>query len=360
VQLSFLPRYNWRMNKTARALYLILGLPLICGFLFLLAILAPGFARMLSAPHTSTPDVVATFKVLISTLTPSPATPTLINVPAPDQPAGRIAFTCQMFKDQSSEQICIMNADGSNYRRLTTEDDVRHFYPSISSDGQSVVYSALDKQTQHFEIYELNLADGKTKALTSAFGDLNAPEISPDGKRIVFTRFFNDINHPTIWTMARAGGDFRQVSAVSGWDPTWSPDGAQILFASDNDGTNQLYVVNLDGTGLKKVTNLPALRGRSDWSSDGKFIVTYSGPAWHRELFIMNADGSNQRQLSPSGGNSQGPSFSPDGKWVAFTAYFDKYNDINGCEIYIVRVDGTDLRRLTNNDYCDYQPRWGP
>jgi tricorn protease len=74
----------------------------------------------------------------------------------------------------------------------------------------------------------------------------------------------------------------------------------------------------------------------------------------------MNADGSNVRQLTPNGGNSQGPAFSPDGKWVAFTAYFDHPGDINGCEIYIIRTNGSDMRRLTNNDYCDYQPRWGP
>jgi len=111
---------------------------------------------------------------------------------------------------------------------------------------------------------------------------------------------------------------------------------------------------------MHQVSNLPAIRGRSDWSADGQFIVTYSGPSWNREVYIMNADGSNARQLTPSGGNSQGPSFSPDGKWVAFTAYFDYYGDDHGCEIYVIRIDGTDLRRLTNNDYCDYQPRWGP
>ncbi|MCB0120041.1 MAG: PD40 domain-containing protein, partial [Anaerolineales bacterium] len=75
---------------------------------------------------------------------------------------------------------------------------------------------------------------------------------------------------------------------------------------------------------------------------------------------IMNADGSNARMLTPTGGNSQGPSISPDGQWVAFTSYFDHYGEIHGCEIYIMRVDGTDVRRLTDNDYCDYQPRWGP
>jgi Tol biopolymer transport system component len=89
-------------------------------------------------------------------------------------------------------------------------------------------------------------------------------------------------------------------------------------------------------------------------------ITTYSGESWKREVYVMEADGSSTRQVSPTGGNSQGPTFSPDGGWIAFTAYFDRFNDIHGCEIYIIRTDGTDLRRLTNNEYCDYQPRWGP
>ena len=160
--------------------------------------------------------------------------------------------------------------------------------------------------------------------------------------------------------MDRNGNNPGNIPQMLGWDPTWSPNGKQILFASDRDGAIQLFTVNRNGRGLHRVTNLPAIRGRSDWSPDGGSIVTYSGPSWNHELYIMNADGSNVRQLTPTGGNSQGPSFSPDGKWVVFTAYFDKYGDDHGCEIYIIRVDGADLRRLTNNDYCDYQPRWGP
>lgn len=61
-----------------------------------------------------------------------------------------------------------------------------------------------------------------------------------------------------------------------------------------------------------------------------------------------------------NGVNNLGPSISPDSRWIAFTSYRDRYGDEDGCEIYIMRTDGTDLRRLTNNDYCDRQPRWGP
>jgi TolB protein len=332
---------------------------MVCGFLLFVGIFGPGFFRILTKPPIPTPDFAATLQVLIFTGSPKLATsPTAIGSPS-SQPTGHIVLTCQIYKLQSSEQICIMNADGSDYHRLTLEDNDRHFYPSLAPDGQNVVYSGYDPQSQRFEIYDYDFSNGTTKSLTNAFGDLNGPEISPDQKTIVFTRYTTDPNHPTLWLMDREGGNYRQVSTIPAWDPTWSPDGTQILFASNKESLDQLYVINVDGSGLRKVSNLPALRGRSDWSQQN-LIVTYSGDPWKREIYIMNSDGSNQYQISPTGGDSQGPSFSPDGQWIAFTAYFDKINDINGCEIYIMRIDGTDVRRLTNNDYCDYQPRWGP
>jgi Tol biopolymer transport system component len=273
-------------------------------------------------------------------------------------PVGKIVFTCQIFKVQASNQICIMNADGSGYRRLTTEDGRQHYYPSPSPDGTSVVYAAF-REANVYEIYELTLADGSVRQLTDRLGIENSPEISPDGSLIVFKHEPAGTEKFELWVMNRDGSDPHRIFNGTGWDPTWSPDGTQILFASNMSGINQLHIVNADGSGVRQVSNLPALRGRSDWSPQNQ-IVTYSGGSWAREVFLMNMDGSDQHQISPPGGNSQGPSFSPDGQWVAFTAYFDRFNDIHGCEIYIMRRDGSDLRRLTNNEYCDYQPRWGP
>ena len=165
-----------------------------------------------------------------------------------------------------------------------------------------------------------------------------------------------------IWLMNRDGSNPHLIPNASGWDPTWSPDGTSILFASDMQGDVQLYVIKLDGSELQKISDLPAIRGRSDWSPNGQFIVTYSGQPWNRDVYIMNADGSDARMLTPTGGNSQGPSISPDGQWVVFTSYYDHYGEDHGCEIYIMPVTGTEqvVRRLTDNDYCDYQPRWGP
>ena len=317
-----------------------------------------------------TPDLFATLQASTPSEFASPAVTADVtaggsiggsHVPLPstdDELTGHIVFTCQLFKVQAMDQICIMNADGSGMRRLTTENNRRHYYPSLAPDGQSVLYTSFREQNV-YEIYSLDLNDGSVDQLTDRLGVLTAPEVSPDGTSIILARGNPTNGSYQIMVMDRNGANTDTIPRVAGWDPTWSSDGKQILFASAAEGKTQLFVVNRNGSDLHQVSNLPAIRGRSDWSADGQFIVTYSGPTWNREVYMMNADGSNARQLTPRGGNSQGPSFSPDGKWVTFTAYFDNYGDDHGCEIYIIRTDGTDLRRLTNNDYCDYQPRWG-
>jgi TolB protein len=300
----------------------------------------------------------------LPSMTTVPQTPNMNgDIPAPssaDGLTGHIVFTCQVYKTQYADQVCIMNADGSGYRQLTNKSDVRNFYPSLSPDGKSVLYSRF-RQANIIEIREYHLADGDDNRLTDNLGVATAPEISPDGNSIVFMLWKADNEQYQVWLMDRDGGNPHRIRKIIGWDPTWSPSGEQILFAStDTDGTNQLFAMDKNGANKYRISSLPSIRGRSDWSPDGQYIVTYSGEAWHREVYIMNADGSGSHRLTPIGGNSQGPSFSPDGKWVVFTAYFDKYGDDHGCEIYIIRTDGSDLRRLTNNDYCDYQPRWGP
>ncbi|MFH1183638.1 MAG: hypothetical protein V1755_01180 [Chloroflexota bacterium] len=349
------------MTGSKRLYVLAAGLVLVCGCLVVLGIVGPGLYRLLLTGSSATaPDFDATLQALITEATvsgaPAPVTPEA--TVSGSELSGHIVFTCQIDKYQSSEQICIVNADGSGYRRLTQEDGVRHYYPSLSPDGASVVYSQY-REDNVYEIHELGLTDGVSERLTDRLGVLTGPEISPDGGTIAFMRWTVASNQYQIWLIDRDGGNPRRLLSATGWDPTWSPDGTQILFASDMDGAVQLYRVDLEGTNVQRISDLPAMRGRSDWSAQG-MITTYSGGPGKREIYVMQADGSDSRQVSPAGGNSQGPSFSPDGQWIAFTAYFDKFDDIHGCEIYILRTDGTDLRRLTNNDYCDYQARWGP
>ena len=144
-----------------------------------------------STPLTGSPAApVATDSVptsIFNLSTPLPSTVTVPTSSSTIQPTGKIVFTCQIFKVQASNQICVINADGTGFRRLTTDDTKQHYYSSISPDGWNVVYAAF-REANVYELYEMNIANGSVRQLTNRLGILNAPEVSPDGKSIVAVR----------------------------------------------------------------------------------------------------------------------------------------------------------------------------
>jgi Tol biopolymer transport system component len=304
--------------------------------------------------NTHTPAVLTSTPIPPTSVPPTPEPPTPI-VPS-ENPIGKIVFTCQIFKDNNRNQLCMINADGSNERRLTTNDFSNHYYASFSPDGQSIVFSS--NQAGGDNIFEMDL-DGHQTQLTS-IGNSYAPEISPDRGHIVFSNSGGAFT--SIWIMDRDGSNPREIfspSGVGAFDPTWSPDGEKILFALGVGDGKKLHTINPDGSNLQVVSEEFTTRGRSDWSPKGDKIAGYSGGEWQRKVYLMNFDGSGLLQLFGQG-NVQAPSFSPDSGWVAFTGYIDKMHNSNGCEIYILRLKDNELNRLTDNDYCDWQPRWGP
>ncbi len=367
--------------------WLILGMAILMIGLLIIGFQVIGHTA--SDGHTksqATPSVISSPVVyqIVPTATPPPTRtppasptntpfipPTFTPTPTPnsDQPWGKIVFSCRANGEMNPFQICMMNADGSGWRKMTFEDNYGHYYASPAPDGQSFVFAA--NMTGIAEIYEMDL-NGRQTQLTNNLGPLSGPEISPDGRYIVFTKQYDD-THQGIWLMDRDGSNphlLYQNPGVDAVDPTWSPDGSQIQFSYGSLENKHLMVMSRDGGSIRQVSQTFTTRGRSDRSSNGTTIVAYSNLPPDRELFTMNIDGTNLTQLTRGWsdpnliyGNSQGPSFSPDGQWVTFTAYPDRDRVSESsptCEIYIIRVDGTDVRRLTNNDYCDYQPRWGP
>ncbi|HRQ32642.1 MAG TPA: hypothetical protein PLM89_06025, partial [Anaerolineales bacterium] len=153
--------------------------PTIDLFATLQASTPSGVALPVETERASTPNF-AFATAAATSLSASVASPSA----SASQLSGKIVFTCQVNRAQASDQICIINADGTGFRQLTN-DNVRHFYPSLSPDGKSVLYVAF-RETNVYEIYEMNLSDGTIKRLTNRIGVLTAPEISPDGETITF------------------------------------------------------------------------------------------------------------------------------------------------------------------------------
>ena len=282
------------------------------------------------------------------TVTPSATEPVADNYP---EPTGKIIFTCSI----KGDEVCIMNGDGSDWQQLTNSQ-YTSFNATLSPDGQKAVY--VISNGKYSEIYELNINTGSSIQLTDLQKNVGAPEISPDNQSIIF--HYRSGNNVEIWIMDRDGSNPHRLYKVSGkdvHDATWSPDGTQILFALGKAENNQFYIMNADGSNLQLVNDTIDSRGRSDWSND--LISFDQGEPYLHEVFLMSTDGNDLRQVT-HGNNSQGASLSPDGMWVAFTAYTaDSKQNPDSCEIFIMHIDGSDIRQLTDNSYCDYQPRWG-
>ena len=327
-----------------------------CLFLLLATFCAPAYGSY-NPVQTAMAETLAARP--LSSPTPE-QTPT-IDPDAP--PSGKIVYVCQISKRVNRNQICLINADGTGQRVLTPGGSYDDFFPSITPDGNGILFSS--SRTSRYQIYEFNLITQQVRQLTYLTDDSPfAPEASPDNSHIVFYASRDGEEYPeshNLWIAERDGSNPVQITDRPGgaWDPVWSPDGTQILFASQVSGIPQLFIIDADGTDARQVTHLVGIRGRNDWSLDGVTLSTYIGSAWDRDIYAFDLNGENVRQLTDGFGNLA-PSFSPDGQWITFMSYRDHPRQDLGCEIYIMRIDGSDVRRLTDNDICDWQPRWGP
>ncbi|HXD12016.1 MAG TPA: TIR domain-containing protein [Anaerolineales bacterium] len=315
--------------------------------IFCISLTVFAIRRFASVELTATPTNVP-IEIEI-TRTPTDAKP-VDNYP---DPIGKIIYTCQV----GGDEVCVMNPDGKGQKQLT-DSPLASFNASLSPDGKKAVFITIDSKIS--EIYELDIDTGKTKQLTDLKKNLGSPEISPDNQNIIF-HYRSGNDNLQLWIMNRDGSEPREFYKSPGrdaHDPTWSPDGTRILFAEGRGDNNKLYIMDSTGHESKLVNDSIDTRGRSDWSINDLISFDQGGPFKH-EVYVMSIDGDNLLQLS-NGNNSQGASLSPDGKWIAFTGYTNVADqDLASCEIFIMRTDGTDIRQLTHNNYCDYQPRWG-
>ncbi len=231
-------------------------------------------------------------------------------------PAGeRIAFASVRAGGYGNRDIYVMNADGTRLSQLTFSraDDI---LPTWSADGQRLAFQS--QVNGYWEIYVMQ-TDGASPR----------PLMTGSSSR-----------------QARTAFDFQTL-------PAWSPDGRQVALALIADGNWEIFVVSVDGSELRRLTDNHADDLWPAWSPDGQQLVFYSGRDGNYEIYVMNADGSEPRRLTDDPAYDYTPTWSPDGRRIAFVSDRD-----GNFEVYIINADGSDLRRLTWNDADDYAPKW--
>ena len=125
---------------------------------------------------------------------------------------------------------------------------------------------------------------------------------------------------------------------------------SKIAFVSDRDGNLEIYTMNVNGTGLTRLTDNGANDEGPSWSPDGSRIVFHSNRDGNTQIYVMNADGSNEARLLTSTGSDGWPYWSPDGTKIAFSRWADHSGTGDYCtEVYVMDADGTNVTRLTHS-----------
>jgi Tol biopolymer transport system component len=143
------------------------------------------------------------------------------------------------------------------------------------------------------------------------------------------------------------------------FDPTWSPDGTSIAYRhqSGDDATTDIFVMDADGSNPRNLSGSDATGDWGpDWSADGEWIAWNTASAGHIfDLGLIHADGSGRRVIKP-GIYIEYPAWSPDRRRIAFMSP----GDGSAYDIYVMNADGTDVRNLTNSADVEGWPAWSP
>ena len=255
-----------------------------------------------------------------------------------------------MVQSRGTKEIYIADYDGENQRRVTTQRSL-NINSTWSPDARSIAYTSYRRGAP--AIFVSNIYQGTLDEPTKgAAGQAFLPAWSPDGTRIAFTSTRD--GNSEIYVTNRDGSGVRRLTSSPAIDstPTWSPTGTQIAFTSDRTGTPQIYVVGADGLGLRQITHEP-YADRPTWSPAPYNEIAYTartGPG--NDIKVMELASGQVRQLTFGEGTNESPSFSANGRHIAFMS-----TRSGKSQIFTISKDGKDLRQITRAGN-NFQPDW--
>jgi TolB protein len=328
------------------------------------------------------------------------------SAPSWSEDGTKVAFS----SDETGDlDIYVMNADGTERINLTKRD-AKDIDPAWSPTGEWIAF--LSRTRGQTDIHRVR-PDGSGLSTLTSFPaqEYSRPIWSPDGTKIAFTSnrdaepppqlgpipvpYFTDTPEfpgaaprPELYVMNADGTGQTRLTFNFFFDgnPTWSPDSEKIAFQSRTDGDHEIYVVNVDGTGLTKLTDNDYADIFPAWSPDGRYIAFSSNrpkTEFGREMseaarrvsviptsapvdfdiYIMEQDGNRTYNWTRTSSLwDSGPSWSPDGSWIAFEARPHLMFTQRGAarDIYVMRFEGADLTNITGAMARNQEGNEGP
>jgi TolB protein len=271
-----------------------------------------------------------------------------------------IAYTTEVvirFPPAVFGYIWLVHPDGSDAHQIPRQPQEDLSYPNWSRDGKTLAFS---EDRGDCGIWTMAL-DGTHRKPAAPVCDLAGFDASgdhlswgPDGS---FWFASAPSSNTDIAIVPAGGGDptpLTHDNLAFESQPSLSRDGRTVAFTSDRTLSNNIWVMNADGSKPQDVSRSAHDDQEASWSPDAKQIAfaTNRGPKKSVEVYVMNRDGSQQRPLTTLTGNNNEPAWSPDVRWIAFANFPPQGRP----SLWLVHPDGTGLRRLGVGEAAAWAP----
>lgn len=280
---------------------------------------------------STAPAAPAASSSTAATTTPVPAAQnTSATAGRPGQLAGRLLYSLANMEAKRWELWEYNFASGENKKVADWRTEI-----DVSADGKQIAYFAWPPEAGEKAGIWIMDADFSNKRLVIPGGAY--PSFSPGGDRLV-------VNGDDILYVLRTDGSGVR-GLTKGEYPAWSPVNNQIVHRACVGGSCGLWIIDADSkdAGARKHITTGGSDGQPSWSPDGKRIAYISKEDGNFEIYVIGADGSNKTRLTSTPASDGLPVWSPDGNWIAFRSDRD-----GKWAIYVARPDGSDVRKVVD------------
>ncbi len=262
----------------------------------------------------------------------------------------KIAYTSRR---GGAKEIYTMDYDGYDQRAFTRNGSL-NLFPTWAPDNSKLAFVSYRTGKPEINIY--SYLDGSRLPFPMFNTLASTPVISPDGTQLLFS-LRTPRGDSDIYISRLDGSDRRDLTNNPAIDtsPTWAPSGKQIAFVSDREGAaGQIFICDVDGANVRRIVKEGGDADSPAWSPDGRFIAFHWKPrlAESYDIYLAEVSSGQIWQSTSNSGSNENPSWAPDGRHLAFQS-----NRSGSVQIYIMLVDGTELRMITNQG-SNTSPAW--
>lgn len=259
-----------------------------------------------------------------------------------------------------NKEVWSMEPDGSNQRQVTHYGSITT-NPAVSPDGRTLAAVTLAK-TESGERWQIRLHSTESGRNFNFYNPRAAtivtPSFSPDGKHVLFGASVGQYTQIIETDLDGANPqNLSQVNAIELAPKVNPKTGDNMVFVSARGGSPQLWIRNMNGTGLRRLTDGRGQVDDPNWSPDG-LHVAFSWTAGYEigafNIFVMDVVSGQYVQLTSNAGVNENPSWAPDGKHLVYSS--QRGRDV---QIYTMLANGKNVKKLTSVGRNE-QPIWAP